>query len=53
MYSYYMLGYAFYYAGDMAQALPWFERLLEIEPNFPEIQARVREIRRAPPRRTS
>ena len=47
-----MLGYAFYYAGDMAQALPWFERLLEIEPNFPEIQDRVRAIRGAQPHRT-
>jgi tetratricopeptide (TPR) repeat protein len=45
IHSYYMLGYAYYYGGDMAGALPWFERLLQIHPNYPEIQQRVREIR--------
>jgi hypothetical protein len=51
--SYYFLGYAYFYAGDTAGALPWFERLLEIEPNYPEIQDRVRAIRNATPPRPS
>lgn len=51
--SYYVLGYAYFYAGDMAGALPWFERLLQIAPNYPEIQERVRAIRgSAPPPRS-
>ena len=52
IHSYYTLGYAYFYAGDMQGALPWFERLLQINPNYPEIQQRVRAIRgpAAPPR---
>jgi Flp pilus assembly protein TadD len=45
--SYYYLGYAYFYAGDPAGALPWFERSLQIARNFPEIQDRVRTIRAA------
>jgi hypothetical protein len=52
-YSYYMLGYAYFYTGNRTVALQWFERLLQLEPNFPEIQARVREIRSTPTRRPS
>ena len=51
--SYYFLGYAYFYAGDTVNALPWFERLLELEPNYPEIQERVRAIRTAAPARPS
>ncbi len=51
--SYYFLGYAYFYAGDSANALPWFERLLELEPNYPEIQERVRTIRAGAPARPS
>jgi tetratricopeptide (TPR) repeat protein len=48
IHSYYMLGYAYFYAGDMQGALPWFERLLQLNPNYPEIQERVRAIRGTP-----
>jgi len=51
--SYYFLGYAHFYTGGQAGALPWFERLLEIAPNFPEIQERVRAIRSAKAARKS
>jgi tetratricopeptide (TPR) repeat protein len=43
--TYYALAYAHFYAGEFAEAAPWFERVLELRPNFPEIEERLRTIR--------
>ena len=43
--TYYALGYAHFYAGALAEAAPWFERVLQLRPNFPEIEERLRAIR--------
>jgi len=41
----YALAYAHFYAGEFAEAAPWFERVLEFRPNFPEVEERLRAIR--------
>ncbi len=43
--TYCALGYAHFYAGEFADAALWFERVLQLRPNFPEIEERLRTIR--------
>ena len=43
--SYYVLAYAYFYNGELREAEPWFEKLLELRPDFPEIEGRLRAIR--------
>lgn len=43
--TFYALGYAHFYDGELSAAAPWFERVLELRPNFPEIEDRLRTIR--------
>jgi tetratricopeptide (TPR) repeat protein len=46
--TFYALGYAHFYDGEFPRAVPWFERVLELRPNFPEIEERLRTIRSRP-----
>jgi hypothetical protein len=43
--TYYALGYAYFYDGEFREAAPWFEKVLELRPHFPEIEDRLRQIR--------
>jgi tetratricopeptide (TPR) repeat protein len=42
---YYALGYAHFYAGEFPEAAPYFEKVLQFRPNYPEIEERLRTIR--------
>jgi len=39
------LAYAYFYNGELREAEPCFEKLLELRPDFPEIEDRLRAIR--------
>jgi hypothetical protein len=43
--SHYVLAYAYFYNSEFSAAVPWFEKVLELRPNFPEIEERLRTIR--------
>jgi tetratricopeptide (TPR) repeat protein len=43
--TYYALGYAYFYEAEFREAAPWFEKVLELRPRFPEIEDRLRQIR--------
>jgi tetratricopeptide (TPR) repeat protein len=45
-FGYYELGYAHLFTGEPRLAIPYFEKVLQLWPNYPEIEERLRQIKR-------